>query len=258
MAYQTTIQSLIDYVLIRLRKTTLAGRSITDISGVGYPYENLILGLVTDTLREIERAWDWQELRTTQSFTIDANTAINSSTGPANGSRLMYSRQAIDFNLDDFGSAGSTQVTNYPLCWDVTTSTAAQALIEIPSKDMEALHLTDQDNTTGSFPTYFALSNLPGGTMQIKVWPIPTTQRTIKARMVLAHPEPAAASLGSTSYGTDLPKRLVGMGALLKANQERGSNLGAPDSALAIAYENFLIDLVAEQMTDEDLTGYPE
>lgn len=252
MAYQNTPATLIDYVLTRLRKPTLSARSITDISS-GYPYELMIMGFVMDALREIERTWDWQELTATQTITI--NAAANTGTGPTNGSRQLYSDQAVEYGEDSTIAQG---VTSYPLIWDVTTSTAAVALEEITAEQMEALHLTDQDNTTAGAPEYFAWSNSASGTMQLQVWPTPSTQRTIKAQMFVPHGEFAAASITNSIYGTNLPVRLVGMKALILANQERGSNLGAPDSALQTTYDNFLVDLIMDQMTDEDLTGYAQ
>jgi hypothetical protein len=152
-------------------------------------------------------------------------------------------------NRNQFGSSERfyNSMSSIPQVWDVTTSDEFRVR-EVTQEHMERLHLTDNDET--GKPERFAVYS-DGDSIRMKVWPIPDKTYTIKARFYIPQ-----AELTSTDTTTTLsiPQRPVYLKALLKANAERGDELGAPNSVLERAYLDAHGAATGKEMTPSDQT----
>ncbi len=85
----------------------------------------------------------------------------------------------------------------------------------------------------------------------MKVYPTPDATYTLKARIYIPQDELASTDLTTV---LSIPSRPVYMKALWKANAERGSELGAPDSSLWMAYLDAHGFAVANEQSPDDET----
>ena len=249
-------RDLINNVLRGLRQFDLiipdATTSTTD------PYLLFILQMVNEAKEEIEDGgWPWQSLRTAtggilQSGVIDIDMETDG-TSFINGSPVTNERSRLLYERVDTDGIGATEgfrlgSCRLPQVWNTEASSNIYRLREFPRERIARMHLTD-DNQTGQ-PTSFAIWQ-DGDSLRIQVYPIPDAQYTITARIYIPQ-----AALTATDLDTVLtiPSRPVYLLALLKANAERGSELGAPDSTLAEAAADALGAAVDNEMTDADRT----
>ena len=85
----------------------------------------------------------------------------------------------------------------------------------------------------------------------MKVYPIPSETRTVKLRIYIPQAELSSTDLTTT---LSVPSRPVWTLALLKANQERGDELGQPGSTAHLAYLNAHGSAVAREQRPGDIT----
>ena len=242
-----TTRELLNKVLRGLRQFSLVIASGT--ASTTDEYLLMILQFINEAKEEVEESgWPWQALRQTVTVTLAASTVEYDLTiaGAADvdtndRSRLLYENVtgSENFRLTD---------TAQPQCWDVTDSDESR-LTEVSQEKMERYHLTDNDDT--GEPTHFALWN-DGDSIRMKVWPIPNEVRTLKLRMFIPQAELADDSLEATTLS--IPSRPVYLKALWKANAERGSELGMPDSVLMMSYLDAHGFATANEMSPADET----
>lgn len=242
-----TTRELINKVLRGLRQFSIiidsATTSITD------EYLLMILQFVNEAKEEIEESgWAWQALRNTVTVTLSASTVEYDITiaGAADvdtndRSRLLYENVmgSEGFRMSD---------ASLPQVFDVTTS-SEDRLREVSQEKMERWHFTDDDDT--GEPTHFALYQ-DGDSLRMKVYPIPDATYTLKMRLYIPQDELADTAITSTTLS--IPDRPVWMKALFKANAERGSELGSPDSQLHMAYLDAHGFAVANEQSPADET----
>lgn len=248
----TTLQ-LLNKILRGLRQFSLlidsGATSITD------DYLLMLLQFLNEAKEEIEDAgWPWYALRQTVTVTLSASTVdYTLTTGGAadvnttDRTRLLYETVSQYGASENFTCSASSQ----PQVFDVTTS-AEYRLREATIEQMERWHFTDSDDT--GKPEHFALY-ASGGALKMKVYPIPDQTYTLKMRFYIPQ-----AELSDTDITTTLtiPSRPVYLKALLKANQERGDELGSPNSTLEVAYLDAHGAAVANEMTAADETIHLE
>jgi hypothetical protein len=244
-----TTLNLLNKVLRGLRQFDLIiGSSETSVSD---DYLLMLLQFVNEAKEEIEDAgWPWYALRVTHTVTLAASTvdytltaAGDSDIDTSDRTRLLYENVNHGGTGEGFYQGHSSQ----PQCFDVTTS-AEYRLTEVPLEKMERWHLTDNDET--GKPTHFAVY-AASGNLKMKVYPTPDQAYTLKMRFY--DPQDELADTDITTV-LSIPTRPVYLKALLKANQERGSELGAPDSTLDMAYRDAHGAAVANEMTQSDET----
>lgn len=241
-----TTRELINKVLRGLRQFGLIIPSST--TSTTDDYLLMILQFVNEAKEEVEESgWAWHALRNTVTITLSASTVEYDLTAAGaadvntnDRSRLLYENVQGDemFRRSD---------ASKPQCWDVTNANESR-LREVPLETMERLHLTDDDQT--GEPTHFAVWN-DGDSIRMKVYPIPDQTYTIKARMFIPQGELTDSDLTTT---LSIPSRPVYMKALWKANAERGSELGAPDSVLWMQYLDAHGFAVANEQSPGDET----
>ena len=240
-----TLRGLRQYSLIIGSGTT----STTD------DYLLMILQFVNDAKEEVEESgWAWQALRKTITVTLtsgqaeyDITIAGDADIDTDDRSRLLHENVNVYGTSEGFYNSSSS----LPMVFNTTTSSETR-LQEITQERMERLHFTD-DGETGE-PQLFALYS-DGDSIDMKVWPTPDATYTLKMRMYVPQ-----AELSSTTLTTTLsaPARPIWMKALLKANQERGDELGAPGSTLHEAYLDAHGAAVAKEQTPADTTVFLE
>ena len=244
-----TTREIVNKVLRGLRQFGLIIPSGTNT--ITDDYLLMILQFVNEAKEEIEEAgWPWQALRQTVTITLASSTIEYDLTiaGAADvdtndRSQLLYE------NINQFGTSERFYNSQSSLAqvWDVTTSSESR-ITEITQERMERYHLTD-NNETGQ-PTYFSVYT-DGDSIRMKVWPIPDQVYTIKARFFIPQTELLA---GDTTTSLSIPQRPVWTKALLKANAERGDELGSPSSTLGIAYLDAHGAATGKEQTPADTT----
>lgn len=247
-----TTRELINKVLRGLRQFGLIIDSGT--TSTEDDYLLMILQFVNEAKEEVEESgWAWQALRQTVTVTIAASTVEYdiTSAGAADvdtndRSRLLYETVTAQGSTENFRLMDCSM----PQVWDVTTSSEYR-LKEVSQEKMERFHLTDDDQT--GKPTHFAVWN-DGDSMRMKVYPIPDQAYTLKMRLYIPQDELASDSLTATTLS--IPSRPVYMKALWKANAERGSELGSPDSVLMEQYRDAHGFAVANEQSPADETVY--
>jgi hypothetical protein len=211
----------------------------------------MLLQFINEAKEEIEESgWPWQALRQTVTVTLASSTVEYTLTSAGDAdvdtndrTRLLYETVNEGGSTENFriGSGSKPQV------FDVTDSNEVR-LKEWTQEKMERVHFTD-DDITGD-PTHFSLYT-DGTSLKMKVYPIPDAARTLKMRLFIPQDE-----LTSTDITTSLliPDRACWMRALFKANQERGEELGKPDSTLDLAQQDALGSAAGYEMTPADMT----
>lgn len=241
-------QDILNKVLIGLRQTQITATSTTDA------YELLLLQLVNEAKEEVEESWDWFALRETHTVTLAASTseytltiAGDSDKDTTERTKLLYERSP------NYGRGEGTSRTfgDTPQVFD-TTDSSEYRLAEVSQEAMERFHFMDDDET--SDPRFFSIF-ADGTSLKLKVYPTPSGVRTIKIRFL--NPQAELASTALTTTTLKVPFRPVWQKALFKANEERGSELGRPQSSLDNAQIDSLSVAISREQTEVDITGYP-
>ena len=244
-----TTREIVNKVLRGLRQFGLiiptGTNTITD------DYLLMILQFVNEAKEEIEESgWPWQALRQTITITLTSGTieydltiAGASDIDTNDRSQLLYEHRNQFGRSERFynSEASVAQV------WDVTTSSEVR-LKEITQERMERFHLTDNDETGD--PVHIAVFS-DGDSIRMKVWPTPNQTFTLKARFYI--PQIELTDTDTTTI-ISIPSRPVYLKALLKANQERGDELGLPSSTLGIAYLDAHGSATGKEQTAADTT----
>lgn len=248
-----TTKTLLNKVLRGLRQfSQIIGDSTNEVTD---DYRLMILQLLNEAKEEVEEnGWAFYALRNTVTITLSSGTNEYDVTTSGAADVDTNSRSfLLQEKLPMYGGTetASNSDASLPQMFDVTTS-SERRLQEVTQERIERMHLTDDDRT--GQPEYFALWN-DGDSLRIKVWPTPDATYTLKARIYIPQDE-----LGSDDLTTVLsvPERPVWLLALYKANEERGEELGRPESSLARAKDDALANAVANEQTDQDITVFLE
>jgi len=244
-----TTREIVNRVLRGLRQFGLIIPTGTDT--ITDDYLLMILQFVNEAKEEIEEAgWPWQALRQTVTITLASGTVEYDLTiaGAADvdtndRSQLLYEQR------NQFGSSERfyNSMSSIAQMWDVTTSDEFR-VHEVTQEKMERLHLTDDDET--GQPAQFAVYS-DGDSIRMKVWPTPDQTYTLKGRFYIPQTELLSTD---TTTALSIPQRPVWMKALMKANAERGDELGLPNSALDRAYLDAHGAATGKEMTPADQT----
>jgi len=250
-----TTREAINKVLRGLRQFGLLMESGT--SSTTDDYLLMILQFLNEAKEEIEESgWAWQALRQTVTVTLSASTSEYTLTAAGNAdvntndrTRLLYETVHEGGRTEGFriGSSSRAQV------FDVTDS-SEHRLKQWTQEKMERVHFTD-DNETSERPTHFAIY-ADTDNLKMKVYPTPSETRTLKMRLFIPQAELSSTALETTSI--TIPSRPVWTKALLKANQERGDELGKEGSTLWLAYTDAHSAAVGIEMSPADSTVFLE
>ena len=159
----TTFLQAMNQVLEVLQEDEIASGA-TEITS---DYHKLIGNFMNQIKEEVEDAHNWRKLRTTQDITISASSPTATITSTTERSRLYYYPDEISGILR-------------PLVVDVTDSGSEQDLVEVDLPQILLMQQLNPSSTTPNSPQYFAIDDTSGDTLDIVVYPTPTTDRTIK------------------------------------------------------------------------------
>jgi hypothetical protein len=215
-------------------------------------YLKMILQFVNEAKEEVEEAgWSWQALRQTVTLTVTAGVTEYDITiaGAADvdtndRSRLLYENVTGMGSSEGFFDATSSK----PMVFDVTDSTEHR-LLEWTQEEVERKHFMDNDETQTILYAFCIYSD--SDSVKIKLFPTPAANRTVKLRMYIPQAELAEADITTT---LSIPQRPIWTLALLKANQERGDELGKEGSTIHMAYLNAHGAAVAREQSPGDIT----
>lgn len=200
-----TFRNVIDRALVALGEDEL----LTAATSLSTKYEKLVGGFVNQIKEEIEDAWNWRALRQTHSATILAAASSGTVTNANERSRIVRVQQA-----EGCGAV--------PLAFDVTDATNAVPLTEIDLPELLYRLTTDTTQVPGA-PSYFALDNSSADALTVRVFPIPSTQRTLSLTLITPQ-----ARLGNSDLATNIliPNRALEIGVIWALREERGEELG--------------------------------
>lgn len=199
-----TYLQIVNAVLRRLREdevTTYAENS----------YSKLIGDFVNEAKREVEDAWNWNQLRSTIRITCVPGTFEYTLTGAGNRFRIL---QVLN-DSEDF------------------------EMRRVPYSFMNRLFLTSGTVQTGH-PEFYDINGNSSGDPNINVWPIPSATDYLNFNMVLPQ-----ADFDDDADVIIVPSMPVILGAFAKAVSERGED-GSISFAEAYGnYSNAMSDAIA-------------
>lgn len=198
-------------------------------------YHLLIATFVNQIKEEIEEAHTWRDLQATGTATVLANTQSATVSNATDRSRLMRMR---------------SECGPVPVVFDVTDPSNPIPLQECTLPELEYRILSDVPGTATE-PCMFALVAGTDETLTIKVYPKPTTQRTITLRLFTPQNRLADSDLDTV---VQIPARPIEMGAIWYALMERGEEMGTSALFTEERYRKAVDDAIARDA--EEQGGY--
>jgi hypothetical protein len=227
-----TLLTITNKVLKRLREDTVS--DLTD------DYANLIASFVADIHQEVNDAgpgWQALDAEITQSVTASTRT----------------------YDLDASTTDRSTLLWDpcgRPQCWMFDDASDADGawMTYVDPTTMEQMYQADRDDTTDE-PRYFTLRpNSDKGGYTLELYPTPSANRYIRLRMNT--PETFLDPDSDASTTILLNERVILLGALYLALNERGEEIGEPGGLAETRYRMALADAVEDEVRTRERAGY--
>jgi hypothetical protein len=198
-----TYRTILNRVLRTLREDEVdaSETTLTD------DYHKLVGTFVNQIKEEVEEAHMWRDLQQQHTATVLASTQSATIISATDRSRVVHAK---------------SESGPVALVFDVTTATAPFPLQEVPLAELEYRIAQDSPGTATS-PVMFAVLAGTDETLQIKVYPKPTVNRSITLQMVTPQARLADDDLDDVVL---VPARPIEMGAIWYALEERGEELG--------------------------------
>lgn len=214
----------------------------TSATALDSDYHKLIATFVNHIREEVEDAHNWRKLRHTESVTIVVGAT--SATIPNTNERSRLYRE-----MDP--EAGVER----PLVFDITNSNSPFPIEEV---DLAKL-LWQRTLDPGAENTFFvwcSIDDTSGDTLDLQVYPAPTTTRTVQITLITPQSRFGDATSDDPGLSTNIlvPARPVELGALWYALEERGEELGVNAVFSEQKYRMALDDAVARDA--EEQGGY--
>lgn len=225
-----TYLELINKVLRELREKT-----VSDLSA---DYTLLIGQFVNEAKEEVERAWNWNAMRTNLTFnTVSSQQDYNLGTGGVASGGTTTQRSKLVYDV------GQPQVF-------ITTSGSEGRLVEVPrERHEEMIAIGDLSDAQ---PSTFSLKRTSAG-ITMSIYPKPDGVYAIQARFYIPQDE-----LSTYSTTISCPPEPVWKLALALAASERGGGLGEQSGALFARAERALWGAVTEEAEANELTFYED
>jgi hypothetical protein len=188
---------------------------------------------MNDVLEEVEDAAQWRVLRQRETVTISADANSAAMTNANERSRV--------FRVQDQGTGELV-----PLVFDVTDSANQYRLQEMDLAKLLYLDQANSNESSGNSPTHFALEQTATG-QNLYVWPRPSEERTIEADMIIPQSRMAYTTLPLLDTNVKVPNRVVVMGTIHWAMEDRGEEFGADGGKVGVRYGVMLSDLVSAE-----------
>lgn len=223
-----TMRTVINYVLRAIAEDEV-GAVETSLST---DYHKLVAVFLNQFKEEIEDAHNWRDLQQTHTATILASASTGAIVNANERSRLLRV---------------NTDVGLAPLVYDVTLATTPFPLIERPLAEIRMRILQDVPGTATE-PSMFAIEGNADGTLDLVVYPKPTTQRTIQVVMITPQ-----ARLADTDLDVQIkiPFRPLEMGTIWYALEERGEEVGQNAMFTEERFRKALDDAIARDADEQ-------
>lgn len=195
-----TLLQITNRVLRRLREDEVV--DLTD------EYPALVAEFVGDIVAELNEATVWNANDTDYTVSVVAGTIQYSLTGTTNESVLLYTPDGM------------------PQVWifDDSNDTDGEQMFYLDPTEYQRRFQQDR-GIENDKPSWFTIEkSTSNDDLVIKLWPKPSATKYIRLRMNTPPAELDPASDASTEI--KLPARLVRLGALMLATEERGEEMG--------------------------------
>lgn len=223
-----TMLELVNKVLRRLRED--------EVTSLSDPYTQLIVEFIAEVQEEIQGYHDWAR------YDITCTARLVAGAYDYDLTRTIGYGGAVESNFTPPGEGSFLRfVDNVPQAWffeDNSTDTKGTPLTLVDRGVLES-HYREDSGATGD-PVEFAIqpsSENPG--WRLSVYPTPTATRYIKLRFhnppTLIDPDTAVASGSVIGF-----HRLMYLGVLYLALNERGEEMGEPGGVAERRYYNAL------------------
>ena len=199
-----TLLQITNKVMKRLREDALtAATLVTD------DYGNLVGAMVCDIVAELNEATIWNFLDHEVTVTTVDGTQSYALTGTNNMSHLLWNATG-------------------PACWAFDSSTATQGTQMCYLDPSEFYRRFQNDREMeGTKPHWFTIEkDTDNDDLYIRLWPIPDSVTYVRVRFNTPEAELDPDSDASTEI--KMPERVVRLGALMMALNERGEEFGEP------------------------------
>jgi hypothetical protein len=226
-----TVKQLLNRVLVNLGEDEVADAT-TELSRT---YDKLILNLLNTIKEEVEDAHNWRALRVTNTVAVLA-AATSTAVAWANDRSRM-----VRVQNEHFGG-------EVPLAFDITDAANPIRLTEIDIAEYIYRNTTDPNSSSTSYPTYFAIDNAAGDDVQLLLWPIPATPRTIQLTMVVP---PDRYVYDALTDVVAVPAAPIEMGTTWYAMEERGEELGINMLFSEQRYQNVLNAHISRDLSEQ-------
>lgn len=227
----TTVRQLLNRVLRNLRESEIDAA----LPALNTDYTKLLLNFLNTIKEEVEDAHNWRALRTTSTVTISASASSAAITWANERSRLV--------RVQNTNNGGEV-----PLAFDITDSANPAPLIEVDLAEYIYRQTLDPTEDTTSDVSYFCLDNGAGDTMTLRVWPIPTSQRTIQLTLVVPQDRFEDDDVDAV---ISIPATPLEMGVSWYAMEERGEELGINALFSEQRYENVLTAHISRDLAEQ-------
>lgn len=227
-----TLLEITNKVLKRLREETVsAGELVTDA------YANLVAQWVAEVAKDVNEATMWTVLDHEVTVSVTPGTTDYALTGTTNESQLLFDARGMPlaFIYDDSNDTDGEQM--YYL------------------DPYEYTRRVNQDRSLeNDKPQWFTIeAATDNDSMQIKLWPKPSATKYIRIKFNTPEPELDPDTDADTEI--KMPERVVRLGALLIALNERGEEIGEPGNMAEQRYNNALARAVENELRLRERSG---
>jgi len=227
-----TYRQMINRVLNVLTEDEVAASA----TSLDTQYLRLIGQFVNLIKEEVEDATNWRKLRHVESVTVLAGQT--SVTIPNTNERSRLYREHNEL-------AGNER----PLVFDITDSNSP---FPIEERDLATLlyQRTLDPGATNTYFVWFSIDDTAGDTVDLQVYPAPTTDRTISITMISPQ-ERIANDTAGLDTEILVPARPVEYGAIWFGLEERGEELGVNAIFTEKKFRDALDDAIARDDAEQ-------
>lgn len=232
-----TLLQTTNKVLKRLREEVATDLTTED-------YHNLVASFVADIAAEVNDSGPgWSALDATASVSVVATTRTYDL--GSGGTADTTARSTLMF--DQCGRAQAW-------LFDDGSDTSGRQMYYLDPTSYEQLFQRDRDETTEE-PIHFTLVQNSNGTgYTLKLYPIPSANRTV--RIVFNTPEAVLDPDSDAATSIVVNNRVVELGALWLALNERGEEMGEPGNIAEMRYRQALADAIEDEIRVRERAGY--
>jgi hypothetical protein len=241
---QKTLLQLTNLVLVRLRED-----QVTDLTDT---YAYLVASFVSDVIDDLNNNYEWDELNHAMTFHTVANQStynlaatITSGGDADNTNTRVTNEQSVLLYAQN----------NDPMAWyyDSDSDLIGKQIKDLSSLEMRKMQGTAGDQTTSNVQYFSVEPDHTAGGMKVRLWPTPTQVKpvTIWFNTTETRFDPATDSARVTLMDT----RMVQLGALFLALNERGEEIGEPGNIAETRYNEAIAAAIETQIRNKERTG---